>query len=264
MNKTKIDWATMSWNPVTGCLHRCPYCYANRQAERFSGYDPLYNTNFDFESGCYIIKKPMYKRYATGIVRKAPFPFEFAPTFHKYRLDEPAKKKKPQVIFVGSMCDLFGDWVPDGWILRVFEACKEAPHHRYLFLTKNPERYLNLYYKGKLPEQSNFWYGATITNQVDYERVWRRLGNLPLTYNIYFSIEPIHGEINLGFMPPWIIIGAETGNRKDKKIPKREWIESIVLACTEEAVFMKESLRPVWGDNLIQKYPWGDDYVLQK
>jgi len=66
VNKTKIEWTDMTWNPVTGCLHRCPYCYANRQAERFSGYDPLYNTNFDFESGCYIIKKPMYKRDATG------------------------------------------------------------------------------------------------------------------------------------------------------------------------------------------------------
>ena len=35
MNKTKIDWATMSWNPVTGCRHGCPYCYARRTAHRF-------------------------------------------------------------------------------------------------------------------------------------------------------------------------------------------------------------------------------------
>lgn len=248
MNKTKIDWATMSWNPVTGCLHDCPYCYARRIAQRFSGLDGVGSDG--------LLELSQRRDHA--------FPAGFMPTFHKYRLDEPVKKNKPQVIFVGSMCDLFGDWVPDGWILRVFESCKEAPHHRYLFLTKNPERYLNLYYKGKLPEQPNFWYGTTITNQTDYERVWRRLANLPQTCNTYFSIEPMHGEINMGFMPPWIIIGAETGNRKDKCIPKREWVESIVLACTEEAVFMKESLRPVWGDNLIQKYPWRNDYVLQK
>ena len=240
MNKTKIDWATMSWNPVTGCLHDCPYCYARRIAQSFIGLDGVGSDGL----------------LELSESRDHAFPAGFMPTFHKYRLGEPVKKKKSQIIFVGSMCDLFGDWVPDGWILRVFESCKEAPHHRYLFLTKNPERYLNLYYKGKLPEQSNFWYGTTITNQVDYERVWRRLASLPQTCNTYFSIEPMHGEINMGFMPPWIIIGAETGSRKDKKIPKREWIESIVLACTEEAVFMKESLRPVWGDNMIQKYPW--------
>lgn len=35
MNNTKIDWATRSWNPVTGCLHGCPYCYARKIAERF-------------------------------------------------------------------------------------------------------------------------------------------------------------------------------------------------------------------------------------
>lgn len=105
MNKTRIEWTDYTWNPVTGCLHRCPYCYADRQVERFSGYDPLYNASFDFESGCYTIKKPMYKRYADGVIRKAPYPFEFAPTFHAYKLEEPIRRKKPATIFVCSMAD---------------------------------------------------------------------------------------------------------------------------------------------------------------
>lgn len=249
MNNTKIDWATMTWNPVTGCLHKCPYCYARRIAQRFT---PATTDNWD---DCTQPGGALHEIRSKGS-NGGPWKYGFAPTLHSYRLGEPARTRKPQTIFVGSMCDLFGEWVPDEWIEAVFTTCLSATKHRYLFLTKNPERYLNLYYKDKLPEQANFWYGATITNQDDYESVWRKLADLPQTYNTFFSIEPMHGEINIGFMPPWIIIGAETGNRKDKCIPKREWVESIVLACTEEVVFMKESLRPIWGDNLIQKFPF--------
>ncbi|MFR1061782.1 MAG: DUF5131 family protein [Enterocloster sp.] len=60
------------------------------------------------------------------------------PTFHKYRLNE-YQNKKSRNIFVCSMADLFGEWVPDEWIEEVFEACDNAPQHNYLFLTKNPK-----------------------------------------------------------------------------------------------------------------------------
>lgn len=249
MNNTKIDWATMTWNPVTGCLHKCPYCYARRIAQRFT---PATTDNWD---DCTQPGGALHEIRSKGS-NGGPWKYGFAPTLHSYRLGEPARTRKPQTIFVGSMCDLFGEWVPDEWIETVFAACLSNMKHRYLFLTKNPERYLNLYYKDKLPAQPNFWYGTTITNQTDYERVWRKLANLPQTCNTFFSIEPMHGKINMGFMPPWIIIGAETGNRKDKRIPKREWVESIILSCVDEVVFMKESLRPIWGDNLIQKFPF--------
>ncbi|MCL2461960.1 MAG: phage Gp37/Gp68 family protein, partial [Defluviitaleaceae bacterium] len=81
----------------------------------------------------------------------APYPFYFKPTFHRYRLGEPARMKKPKNIFVCSMADMFGDWVPDEWIKAVFEACEAIPRHRYLFLTKNPARYKALAMAGKLP-----------------------------------------------------------------------------------------------------------------
>lgn len=80
------------------------------------------------------------------------------------------------------MADLFGSWVPDEWIEEVFAACERAPQHTYLFLTKNPKRYLTL--AGKLPAKANMWYGTTATTP-DENFFWR--GAL----HTFVSIEPI-------------------------------------------------------------------------
>lgn len=101
MNKTRIDWCDMTWNPITGCLNDCEYCYARRIANRFGG---------DFtmaREGKFLTlhQKP-----------DNPYPDKFSPTFHRYRLNEPQRKAKSQNIFVCSMADLFGEWVPDEWI----------------------------------------------------------------------------------------------------------------------------------------------------
>lgn len=258
MNKSKIEWCDFTWNPVTGCLHGCPYCYASRQATRFSGYDPCYNASFDFEAGCHTIKKAMKKRDADGKVRTAPYPFGFDPTFHSYKLKEPAKRKKPTTIFVCSMADLFGEWVPDEWIREVFDACKAAPWHNYLFLTKNPQRYCKLANAGKLPELDNFWYGSTITKANECMFAGS------IHWNTFLSIEPLHGEIsgialeNLKHFN-WIIVGAETGNQKDKIVPEKSWIRDIVDTCREAKipVFLKDNIKVVWGKDLIQEWPAG-------
>ena len=151
--KTKIDWADATWNPVTGCLHGCEYCYARRIAERFRPeyVSGMYGTNESEVSSRtnYELKEPMRRcRYESDGVKllyeKTAYPFGFVPTFHRYRLEEPQRWKKPRNIFVCSMADLFGDWVPDEWIREVVAACDAAPQHRYLFLTKNPSRYKEL------------------------------------------------------------------------------------------------------------------------
>lgn len=151
MQKTKIDWCDMSFNPVTGCLHNCQYCYARKIANRF-GTEWFPNTK------CVELEKPVMVPNGNGKDRINPYPHMFAPTFHKYRLEEPSKKKKGQTIFVCSMADLFGDWVPDEWINEIMKSIAKAPQHRYLFLTKNPERYYE-YTEGawqSLPEEYDF------------------------------------------------------------------------------------------------------------
>ena len=260
---TKIDWCDSTWNPVTGCLHGCAYCYARRIAERFGratiavcgedGYAE-YGGMTCADGTCHELEYP-YEDYGNG--RTAPYPFEFDPTFHHYKLDEPKSWKKPRTIFVCSMADLFGEWVPDEWIEQVFEACEAAPQHRYLFLTKNPKRYMELQLKGKLPKQH--WYGTSVTRKDD--RDFFAPG-----YNTFVSIEPIlesfSDEKHAAYrqmVQAWAILGAETGNRKNKIVPKKEWITELVDYYSKfgyTKFFMKDSLRDLMGDDFKQEFPW--------
>lgn len=240
MEKTKIDWCDSTWNPVTGCLHGCEYCYARGIAERFGGKQKYANI---FEEDVPVI----------GADGKAlAYPHSFSPTLLRYRLNDYAGKKGRN-IFVCSMADLFGDFVPDSWIEEVFKACEKAPQHNYLFLTKNPERYVELisntgfFVKAK----SNMWFGYSYTGK-DSKRWWNP------DYNIFASVEPILEPIEVPRCK-WLIVGAETGRRKDKVIPKREWIEQIAEDCKEFGIplFMKASLTEIWGEPLIQEFPEG-------
>lgn len=171
VHKTKIEWCSHTWNPVTGCRHGCEYCYAQRIVSRFEPKidewpDEAITTAPSADGGpeLYVVERPTrLKTKEGGYRRPTPYPKGFAPTLHAYTLTYPEQRKAPSNIFVCSMSDLFGAWVPDEWIERIFDACKRAPQHTYLFLTKNPARYLDLASKGKLPEERNFWYGTTTT-----------------------------------------------------------------------------------------------------
>lgn len=238
MNKTKIDWCDSTWNPVTGCLHGCEYCYARGIAERFGGKQKYANI---FEENEPVI----------GADGKAlAYPHSFSPTLLRYRLNDYANKKGRN-IFVCSMADLFGDWVPDSWIEEVFDACNKAPQHNYLFLTKRPERYVELAEKGILRSSENMWYGWSETKEVPH-----KLFSLPKGTNTFVSVEPLLEPVRPS-LENWIIVGAETGSRKDKVTPKREWIEQIVEDCRkyEIPLFMKSSLEDIWGEPLIQEFP---------
>lgn len=153
------------------------------------------------------------------------------------------------------MADLFGAWVPDCWIQEVFDECLAAPQHNYIFLTKNPARYIQLAKAGKLPQYNNFWYGSSVTGPHD-EYSW-----FDEKYHWFLSVEPLLenlGEMNeTALKPEWIIIGAETGRRAGKVVPAPEWIESIVNQCRKYKipVFMKDSLADIWPHSLICEYP---------
>ena len=100
-----INWTQATWNPVSGCLHQCSYCYARAFAERFGR--------------------------------------SFEPELHPEHLEDPLRRKKATRIFVGSNADLFGAWVPVEWIARTLCTVKRAPQHTFQFLTKNPKRLPN-------------------------------------------------------------------------------------------------------------------------
>ena len=161
--------------------------------------------------------------------KQLPYPFGFDPTFYRYRLDYPKKLKMGNNIFVGATSDIFGSWVPDEWISEIMKVCVDNPIHNYLFLTKNPERYWDLEEKGILPATENMWYGFSYTNN-ESEGWASRYGDK----NNFVSVEPLLEDLQLFDehvlcrAATWGIIGAETGRRKDKVIPKREWIEKLV------------------------------------
>lgn len=299
MNKTKIEWCDSTWNPVTGCLHGCEYCYARRISNRFEGCDKdstygAYHQAtwrrvnpeaaqteaiFEVDAKCPPIKIRFDAEKQKEIHSVAPYPWGFQPTLRRDRLSE-YENKKGRTIFVCSMSDLFGSWVPDSWIEEVFAACEKAPQHRYLFLTKNPGRYCDLERAGIMPHDDNFWFGATF----DHSN-WRRktVNGKPTTFSIngrkvhdagdwYFpcypeknrfvSFEPLLYDIGKSIGSTggnWHIIGAETGNRSDKVKCKREWVEHIVEWSDEHGipVFMKDSLIPIVGEeNMRREFPW--------
>ena len=261
MEKTRIEWADSTWSVCSGCLHGCEYCYARRIANRFSKCEISdYGTAVEHD-GLHVLESPVYGKDKKGIVRKVAYPFGFEPTFHKYRLEELKTKKFGKTIFVCSMADLFGEWVPDEWIDEVFKTCMDSPEHIYLFLTKNPARYLELAKAGKLPELENFWYGSTITNtEMPYF--------FSKKHKTFLSIEPIHESFEgkeeaakYAEKVDWAILGAETGNRAGKVIPKREWVEDVVNAFRESGkpIFMKDSMKDSWGEDIITQTPWSKD-----
>ena len=283
-SKTKIDWCDSSWNPVTGCLHGCEYCYARRIAERFGAreiYDPecqcqrhliergmLTGTGKPLE-----LDYPWEQKNKDGSMTNAAYPFGFEPTFHRYRLDEPQRWKKPRTIFVCSMADLFGYWVPDEWIAEVLKACDAAPQHRYLFLTKAPSRYEKI--SSLMPSWEEMYleksrpvmmFGVSATDDAMMAVAYKSNAEWVSVEPILEPIEPewfisasgSNGDYSTFRRWEWVVIGAETGNSKHKTVPKREWVEEIVKVCKEYGtpVFMKDSLRDLMRDGFRQEFPW--------
>lgn len=100
--KGKIDWTNYTWNPVSGCLHGCPYCYL----DRIRGFD----------------KTPAFHPERLKELDNIP-------------------NNEPSFIFVGSSGDMFGKWVPSDWISEVIKTMEQYPQHTFQLLTKNPVRY---------------------------------------------------------------------------------------------------------------------------
>lgn len=182
MAQSAIEWTEATWNPVTGCNKispGCKHCYAERMARRLQA-----------------MGQP---NYANG----------FQLTFHEHMLDRPLEWKKPQIIFVNSMSDLFHDDVPLNFIRRVFETMRRAHWHQFQVLTKRSERLLEL--SPQLYWSPNVWMGVSVENE-DYAF---RIDHLRETaaHIKFLSLEPLLGplsNLNLGNID-WVIVGGESG-----------------------------------------------------
>jgi len=175
--------------------------------------------------------------------RKLNTRFEWIPDFSKpqffpERLKE-FESKNPKSIFVNSMSDVsFWD---ESWVNYVWQVIYENPQHKYIFLTKGEKKIIGL---------KSVYSGKTITRQKDIDK--------KLFYHDFLNIEPVLEPIDISAVVSkflkQIIIGAETGNRKSKVIPQKQWIDDIVKQADEYKIriFMKESLRRLMGADFRQ------------
>ena len=221
MKATKIDWCDSTCNPVIGCGNGCPYCYAERLNKRFK------------------FVKDWTK-----------------PQFFPERLKQ-LNSKTPRTIFMDSMSDVC--WWEEKWAHKVYEAMRDNPQHAYIFLTKKwrwPTGMQVIWTRKDIDSARNIFIGKSINYNKQF--------NCEEHYS-FLSIEPILEPIDLhtikhSLYVRAVIIGAETGNRKGKVVPKKEWIDDIVKCCDEAnnvKVFMKESLRELMGDDFRQdELPW--------
>jgi len=212
-NRSSIEWTEATWNPVTGCTKvsaGCKNCYAERLAFRLQAMGN--------------------SRYQNG----------FRVTLHRDAVDLPKTWKKPRMIFVNSMSDLFHPDVPLDFIRQVFDTMSECTRHTFQILTKRSERLREV--APQIDWPLNVWMGVSVENSAVLNRI-DDLRTVPAAVR-FLSCEPLIGslaEINLSGIH-WVIVGGESGfGARPIKI---QWVREIFRACRKARVpfFFKQ-----WG-----------------
>lgn len=242
-----ISWAKWSWNPVTGCLHGCDYCYARAIANRWTD----------------------------------AYPAGFTPLFHFERLDAPANTIIPGAhrddshpncsdgdchicqwrrVFVCSMADLYGRWVPGEWIEQVHAAMLTAPQFQYILLTKFPDRYTGL----TMPPGA--WVGTSVDEQKRVRIAERAFREVDAAVK-WLSLEPLREPLEFAdlSMFDWVVIGAQTATQQpDGNVPAfapdAKWVVRITQQAIEAGckVHWKPNLRANPGMRWLDEYPEGN------
>lgn len=204
-----------------------------------------------------------------------PFPMGFAPTYYPLREHEPLQLRKSRRIFVGSMADVFGDWVPTQWLARLFAIMAACPEQTFLLLTKDPAEAAVVLgnadfqevveeeagefthgYEGEWP-LSNVHLGASVESNAQMGRAGELVQARAAIH--WLSLEPLLGRVDRVPLEhiEWVAVGAQTGPGARK--PDAEWLAEIKDRCEHAGIplWMKANLRPVWGPDLVQQLPKG-------
>ncbi|TCC94033.1 phage Gp37/Gp68 family protein [Pedobacter frigiditerrae] len=220
MAESTIEWTELTWNPVTGCKKispGCKFCYAEVMSRR--------------------LKAMRVGKYKDG----------FKIRIHPESLNIPFTWKKPKVVFVNSMSDLFHDEIPLDFIKAVFAVMNSTPQHTYQVLTKRSDRLLAI--ARELNWTQNIWMGVSVENEKYVHRVVE-LSQTPARTK-FLSIEPLLGPIKS--LPlnniDWVIVGGESGH--GARPVKFEWIDYIRQQCESLDVpfFFKQWGKPKFNNN---------------
>lgn len=216
MGGSKIEWTDETWNPTTGCTKispGCLNCYAERLSKRLKAMGvPKYSNAFQI-------------------------------TLHRETLCVPQQWKRPRLVFVDSMSDLFHELVPEPYVSDVFAVMAGAGRHRFQVLTKRSARLQSL--SAKLRWQPNIWMGVSVENE-DY---CCRVEHLRKTgaHVKFLSLEPLLGPIPRLDLTDidWVIVGGESG--PGARPMREEWVLQIRDRCVAAGVpfFFKQ-----WGGAL--------------
>lgn len=228
-----IEWTDATWNPVTGCTkitRGCDNCYASRFAERFRGVP-----GHPFEQGFDLTRRPE-------------------------RLQQPLAWRRPRMIFVNSMSDLFHKDVPWAFVDQVFDTMEAAHWHTFQVLTKRSSLMRNYlrrrYCAGSAPK--HIWCGVSVEEGAAKGRIMH-LQAAPATVR-FLSIEPLIGAIGAVDLTgiDWVIAGGESG--PGARPIHLEWVREIRDQCQEQKVafFFKQwgGLRPKSGGRQLDGEEW--------
>jgi protein gp37 len=231
--KSTIEWTDTTWNPVTGCTKisaGCDNCYAARFSERFRG------------------------------VPGHPFENGFDLTVRPERLTQPLDWKKPRMIFVNSMSDLFHKQVPKAHIAKVFDTMERANWHIYQILTKRSsllQKFINDRYKTR-PAPAHIWFGVSVEDSRATSRI-AHLRNANAAVR-FLSVEPLIGSVgrlNLAGID-WVIVGGESGPHA--RPMHTQWAIEVRNQClaAKVAFFFKQwgGRSPKSGGQLLEGEEW--------
>jgi protein gp37 len=222
MNRTKIEWADYTWNPIKGlCPEACWYCYGRAIYQRF-GLSPK------VELDCGELGAPL------ALTKKGD------------KLKTPAGSR----IFVCSTMELFHPSIPKKDRDCVFSVIEECREFTFIILTKRPELI-------DRPMPANVWLGVSVTGAEDWKRLYE-LSKVEARVK-FVSLEPFLGEIPIFsplLKPDWLIVGRLTGHGK-KRDPSTHEIQMVVNQAwfLRIPIFLKNNLKDIWPSPLIQEYP---------
>jgi len=222
MNRTGIEWADRTWNPITGCTNDCrdprgrPYCYAQKLAEGRLAH-----------------------KYPNG----------FQPTFWLDRRNQVTPRQKPQIVFTGSMGDMWAGRTKFWEYMRrdIWITMEQASQHAYVVLTKLPSKMIRSDAVDLVG--AGAWVGVSVEDQAPLDRVQELVSRFDSPRRVV-SFEPMFGPIEI---PPqllleldWIIVGGCTGI-KNPVLPRAEWVADLCLQAMAAgvAIFIKDNLIPV-------------------